>query len=156
MTTKAQQRANEKAEAIRILREDYKIAPGTRLATVLRHCSRSGMLRVISVLAPTTDGDITDISPIVARATGSTFDRDRWGIKMGGCGMDMGHAIVYNLGHAMFPNGFGCIGPKCPSNDHSNGDRDYTPHPGCGTPDARGHRDHWHASGGYALRQYWI
>ena len=37
----------------------------------------------------------------------------------------------------------------CPSNDHSNGDRDYTPH-------GPNHK-HWHDSdGGYALRHEWL
>jgi hypothetical protein len=45
--------------------------------------------------------------------------------------MDMGFHVVYNLSSALYRGGFGCIGDKpvrCPSNDHSNGDRDYTPH----------------------------
>lgn len=32
------------------------------------------------------------------------------------------------ISRVLYPQGFGCIGEGCPSNDHSNGDRDYTPH----------------------------
>lgn len=59
-----------------------------------------------------------------------------------GCGMDVGFSLVYNLGWVLFPNGFECVGERCPSNDHSNGDRDYSPH--------------HHSDGGYALRQRWL
>ena len=82
--------------------------------------------------------------------------------------MDMGFHLVYSLSYALWPDGFGCVGAGCPSNDHSNGDRDYTPH---GPTDANGDpedrdpgpgeaRDglvrHWHRDGGYALRQRWL
>jgi hypothetical protein len=58
---------------------------------------------------------------------------------MGGAGMDMGFALVYNLSRSLYPNGFDCIGESCPSNDHVNG---YN-------------RSH-HADGGYALQQSWL
>jgi len=35
------------------------------------------------------------------------MDRDRWGLKVNGCGMDMCFSTVYNLGRALFPEGFG-------------------------------------------------
>ena len=76
---------------------------------------------------------------------------------MGGCGMDMGFALVYNLSSALYPNGFPCTGstgytktyrkakqPRCTSNHHSNGDSVYQKgklHEG---------------GGGYALNQTWL
>jgi hypothetical protein len=71
----------------------------------------------------------------------------RDGLVVGGCGMDMGWHIIYNLGRALFPDGHTCTGRNeypspCPSNDHSNGDRSYEPHQ--------------HSDGGYALRSRWI
>jgi hypothetical protein len=82
--------------------------------------------------------------------------------------MDMGFHLVYTLSYALYPQGFGCVGERCPSNDHSNGDRDYTPH-GCydengaledrepGPGELRdGCRRHWHRDGGYALTQRWL
>ena len=65
-----------------------------------------------------------------------------------GCGMDMGFELVYNLGYALWPNGYTCtgdskeFGKRCRSNEHSNGDRNYQPH--------------HHTDGGYAFRQEWI
>ena len=123
------------------------LPPGSTVQTILRHTSRSGMTRAIS---PVVDGE--DISWLVVRAVpGFRFDDRYGGIKRSGCGMDMGFSLVYTLSQALYPNGFECIGERetetgwikrCPSNDHSNGDRDYSPH--------------HHASGGYALQQAWL
>lgn len=143
--------------------------PGSTVYTVLRHVSRSGMSRSISVLHQDADG-ISDVSYLVARVLGDKLDRERGGVKVRGCGMDMGRSLVYNLSATLHPEGFGCIGEGCPSNDHSNGDRDYTPHSiqytpetcpgrpcgaGCDHKSGEG-RDHWHRYGGYALRHRWI
>jgi hypothetical protein len=132
--------ANEREAATLTL--DGILEPGDRVTTVLRHVSRSGMSRSITLMIGDENGDPWDISPYVARAGVGTFDRNHGGVKIGGAGMDMGFALVYNLGRTLYPDGFECIGDGCPSNDHSNGDRDYTPHH---------HRD-----GGYALRQVWL
>lgn len=131
------------------------LPPGSTVYTILRHVSRSGMLRCVSVVIQEADGP-NDVTWLAARALGEKINNRHDGINMSGCGMDMGFALVYNLASVLYPDGFGCAGAGCPSNDHSNGDRDYTPHPGCGKPDRRGHRDHWHASGGYALRHRWL
>lgn len=160
--------------ALARLRELLK--PGDTVHTVLRDVSRSGMSRNIDCYV-IADGEPRWISRYVADACGMTFNEKRECIRIGGCGMDMGFAIVYDLSHTLYPDGFGCIGEDrdahryCPSNDHSNGDRDYTPHHGAvytaetcpGKPCSsdcdhkeRDGRDHWHKSGGYALRHKWM
>lgn len=159
----------EQHEAIERLREWVK--PGDTLYTILRHVSRSGMLRVVDIVKPTPDGQsMLALGWNVAKALESRFDREHEGIRVSGCGMDMGFNLVYELGRAMYPDGFGCPGKSCHSNDHSNGDRDYTPHavqytadtcPGrpCGTEcDHKSNegRDHWHRDGGYAFQQRWL
>lgn len=48
---------------------------------------------------------LRSIGWLAARAMDDTFDRDRQGIKIGGAGMDMGFALVYNLGRTMWPKG---------------------------------------------------
>ena len=128
----------ERAEAITKLREWLK--PGDTVFTILRHVSKSGMSREIGVVIM-RDG--ADLHPnyLVAKAIGARIGK-RDGVIMGGCGMDMGFALVYNLSSVLFRDGFDCIGDRCPSNDHSNGDRNYRPHR--------------HQSGGYALRQRWL
>lgn len=149
----------ETEKALQQLREWLK--PGDTVNCISRHTSRSGMSRSISLFAfPQGATEPAELDYFAARVLGESIDGKHGGIRIGGCGMDMGFALVYNLSSRLFPEGFGCIGDadnkRCPSNDHSNGDRDYTPHPGCGKPDARGHRDHWHTSGGYALRYRWL
>lgn len=123
------------------------LPPGSTVHTVLRHVSRSGMSRSISLVVA-QDGEPWDISYLVARATGQKMDPRYGGIRTNGTGMDMGFALVYGLGRTLYPNGHDCAGDdgtykgRCPSNDHSNGDRNYGPH--------------IHSDGGYALRQEWL
>lgn len=129
----------EQAEAIERLREWIK--PGDTVYTILRHVSASGMTRAISVVIQDEDGP-HEVDGTVARAMGEKFDNRHGGIRIGGAGMDMGFHLVYGLSRTLFPDSFDCIGEGCPSNDHSNGDRDYTPHR--------------HSDGGYALRHRWL
>ena len=154
----------EREEAKAKLREWIK--PGDTVHTILRHVSRSGMQREIGIVL-LKDG--TDLHPnyLVAKAIGERIGK-RDGIIVGGCGMDMGFQVVYSLGRTLWPDGFGCIGKGCRSNDHSNGDRDYAPHgltDENGRPENReagpgevadGCRAHWHADGGYALNHRWL
>ena len=142
--TKAQIAARE--EARKSLLEILK--PGDVVYTQLHHVSKSGMMRIISAKIA-RDSAILDITHDVSLVIKSTRDAKYGGIKMGSCGMDMGFEVVYRLGRALWPEGFECAGEgdskgkgRCHSNDHFNGDRDYTPH--------------HHNDGGYALVQRWI
>ena len=123
----------ETAEAIgRLLSE---LTPGRTIFTNLTHVSRSGMSRSIECYLAQGRDNLTDITWLVARATNSRVDNTHGGIIMGGCGMDMGFALVYNLGRTLYPNGVPCTGsrgydpdtyatiqdpPRCKSNDHVN------------------------------------
>lgn len=49
--------------------------------------------------------EIRSIGFLACKAMGDTWDRDRYGIKVGGCGMDMGFHVVYNLGYNLWPKG---------------------------------------------------
>jgi len=146
-------------KAIEKLQEVVKV--GDTVYTILRHVSRSGTSRVIDALV-FGDGEPYGLAFLVATALGESFDRDRWGVKMRGCGMDMGFETVYRLAGALYPDGFGCIGENCPSNDHTNGDRDFRPNrwrEGVVSDKDGTQRlvnTHWHRDGGYALRHRWI
>lgn len=118
-----------------------KLKPGQMVYTILRHCSASGMSREISVMAlcPTTiyKGDKTYkvirphiLDGLIVRLDNGWKIGTHGGIKVGGCGMDMGFHLVYCLGLALWPKG-----TKKP-----HGTRN-------GEPD----RD-----GGYALKQQWL
>lgn len=141
--------ASERAEAVAKLRE--LLPPGATVCTILRHVSRSGMSRSISVVVDGPDGP-TDVDWLVRKALGMTFDRNHAGLKVSGCGMDMGFYLVYNLSATLYPQGFGCIGDRCPSNDHSNGMPRETVAMLC----APAHTPVVHKSGGYALRHRWL
>ena len=139
MTTKAQ--TAERAEARARLLEWLK--PGDEIACILRHRAASGMFRVIQLVK--LDRDRTRYLGFnAAAAMGGRYDDKREGIAVSGAGMDMGFHLVYNLGHALWPEGYRCSGRTCHSNDHNN-----APHP---KRDGRmKHRD-----GGYALKSVWL
>lgn len=145
--TKKQQAENERNEAKEKLRGWLK--PGDTVFTILRHVSRSGMMRHISLVA-NVEGETMDITYWAAKAMDDKL-ADDGGIKVGGCGMDMGFSLVYNLGRTLYHDGFYCPGKgdgkgngRCPSNDHFNGDKNYR-------------KDHKHTGdGGYALRHRWL
>lgn len=75
-----------------------------RLYTVLRHVSKSGMTRDISVMAVTNDGQTYNISYHAGILLGWSV-RDALGsraVRVSGCGMDMGFHLVYTLSHYLF------------------------------------------------------
>lgn len=116
------------------------LQPGMTVYTVLRHTARSGMSRTVSLFITTDDGPVC--LDVAACELLEGYDARNGGCKISGCGMDAGFHAVYNIAAQLWPEGFECIGDRCPSNDHTNGDRDYSPH--------------HHKNGGYALRQQWM
>ena len=106
------------------------------------------MQRTVSIILPGEEQDGTlyllDVSGYVATALGLRRDDKRGGVKIGGCGTDVGFEVVHHLSYALFPDSFVCTGSRCPANDHNNGDRDYTPH------------QHSAGAAGYALLSRWL
>ncbi len=132
----------DRVQALETLSE--MLNPGDTVYCVLRHVAPSGMSRWIDLYVM-RDDEPRWISWHAAKLLDYSVNTNNHdGVKMTGAGMDMGFALVYSLSQSLFPDGFACIGDKCPSNDHSNGDRDYTP----------GHTIH--RSGGYALHHRWL
>lgn len=109
MTKETKADREERENSLSILREALK--PGDTVYTVLRHVSRSGMLREISVLIPAIDPATG--KPELREDTYSASRVLRWnvgkhgGIRVDGCGMDMGFHLVYCLSYHLFPHGFG-------------------------------------------------
>ncbi len=136
--TKKQTQEREAQEALETLRQWIK--PGDTVYTVLEHVSSSGMTRDIKPVA-IVDGKPVNLAWYMARL-GWKRSPKYDGLRVGGCGMDMGFSIVYGLSRTLYADSFDCIGHDCPANDHSNGDRDYSPHR--------------HSDGGYALRHSWL
>lgn len=85
--------------------------PGAQVYTILRHVSRSGMMRVIDlvVVMPATDQYPAHLSRVgynAAMLMGQRWDRDRQGIVVTGCGMDMGFHVVYELSYRLHGDGY--------------------------------------------------
>ena len=105
------------------------VKPGTIVYTSLRHVSASGMTRWIDVYVA-DGGTIRNITGNVCDAANMTYCTRRYSLKIGGCGMDMGFQVVYNLGCSLWPSGTAV--PHSVRN---------------GEPDS---------NGGYALRHQWL
>lgn len=100
------------------------------LRTILRHVSQSGMQRAISVIYKNAD-----ISYLVAKLSSYRLHHKYDGLKVDGCGMDMGFHVVYNFSRLLFPDGF-----RYRKNEHHrNGDPSKVD-----------------TDGGYALKQQWL
>jgi hypothetical protein len=135
MTTMSKSAREEKrAEAIRDLRKMLK--PGDTVYTVLRHVSASGMTRGIDLYIIRKNVPVW-ITAYVGHAIDSPQSLKDWreqrGLRVQGCGMDMGFHVVYSLGCALFPKGFKVEG-RGRNGDTSGHDND----------------------GGYALNQKWL
>jgi hypothetical protein len=81
------------------------LKPGTTVYTILNHCSTSGMSRSISLAIGQKDGSIHKLDYLVATAKGVHIDEKHGGLKVSGCGMDMGFHLVYDLGRMLWPHG---------------------------------------------------
>ena len=115
------------------------LPPGSTVTTYQSHRTASGTRCIVPLCI--MDGKIWDISNLAARITGYKYSQKHGGVETGHEG---GDALVMAIARALYPDGFECIGDagpdsrhRCPSNDHYNGDRDFTPH--------------HHKSGEYAL-----
>lgn len=131
-----------KDEAMKLLHELLK--PGDTVYTILRHVSASGMSRRISliVLMPQDSkvsvrqiDDLCEAAGLAKHKTvtrydsrGDSYKGREEGLVIGGCGMDMGFSLVYELGRIVWPNG---------------------------TLESHGTRD-GEADGGYVLRHEWL
>lgn len=100
LSTKKQEQQDA---AITELRELLK--PGDTVHCVLRNVSRSGMSRVIDLVIVEKGKDRPrNIGYLAAWALEMSFDRNRGGVKVSGCGMDMGFHLVYELAYSIFKN----------------------------------------------------
>ena len=107
--------------AVNVTEEDYDNAisalkryfpKGRTVYTTLNHVSQSGMTRHIDVLAPAMtknrDGrglSIVNVSYYVANACGYNRAKDG-SLKVGGCGMDMGFSVAYDLSRTLYGDGY--------------------------------------------------
>lgn len=136
MTTQKQKLENLKKQVSEF---DYKTILHIRktrptIYCILRHVSASGMSRRISFFMIKNNKPF-HLDYLISQVTNYKRDRDHSGLRVGGCGMDMGFAVVYDFSHCIFPTGF----KYRKSEHHRNGDISK--------------RD---KDGGYALEQRWM
>jgi hypothetical protein len=102
MTTLKEQKQLDRDYAIEHLLTHY-VREGAKVYTILRHVSASGMSRDISLVVAQGD-EIIDITYYAAHALGDKLiaSKGHRAIRQGGCGMDMGFNLVYNLSSVLF------------------------------------------------------
>ena len=101
--------------------------------TGLDHVSSSGMTRHISCYVARRN-EIINITWHISNVLGYRIAK-RKGLVVGGCGMDMGFSVVYDLSRTLYPKGFKLPkGEYGRNNDTSGYDKD----------------------GGYRMKQSWI
>ena len=91
--TKKQLAEQNKQEAIKELKELMESHDFT-IYTDLNHASKSGMTRSISCYVRNKEGYSKNINHLIENM--GTFKEDKYGgLKVTGCGMDMGFHLVY-------------------------------------------------------------
>lgn len=97
----------DKEYAIQRLKEVFK--KGDTLFTQLEHVSKSGMTRHIKVRQLKQDCAL-DWTRLVSIALDWKEAKNKYGnpngIKVGGCGMDMGFHLIYTLSKILFDDGY--------------------------------------------------
>ena len=94
---------HDKEYAIERLKEVFK--KGDTLHTQLMHVSQSGMTRHIKVRQLKNDKPL-DWTYLVSKALDWKLSNKTNGIKVGGCGMDMGFHLIYTLSSELFNDGY--------------------------------------------------
>jgi hypothetical protein len=132
------------------------IKPGDTVYTVLRHVSKSGMMRAIDAYVY-RDNEPRRITWSVCQVgNAEAYSRKHEAAKVSGCGFDAGFELVYRLSWALYPS-YNCQGGRgmkggrakgtrnpCPSNEHVN--------PGPERDNYNRRRKH---HDGYAISQRW-
>lgn len=100
--TKAEQSRLDREYAIERLLTHY-VKPDTKVYTILRSASASGMSRSISLVVAQGD-EVIDITYYAAHALGDKLieSKGHRAIRVNGAGMDMGFHLVYNLSSVLF------------------------------------------------------
>lgn len=86
-----------KADALETLHGLLK--PGQKVQCKVAHVSSSGMSRRINFWC-IKDGELHSLDYLISKAI-DYKQSDKGGLIVTGCGMDMGHHVVYSLSYAM-------------------------------------------------------
>lgn len=94
--------AAERDDAIKMLKN--VLCEGTRVYTIIRGVAPSGLSRSMDVFV-IRDNRPYRITSYVCDALQGSWDSKRCCLRVNGCGMDMGFAVVYELSMVLFNNG---------------------------------------------------
>jgi len=83
----------------------FRVKPGETVNVICRHVSRSGMSRRLDFYL-IRGGQAFYVTYAVSQVTGYKQSKVDSALVVGGCGMDMGFAVVYDLSRGLFPRGF--------------------------------------------------
>lgn len=81
---------------------------GSTVYTILRHRAKSGMSRRISLVSLSADdGKVITRFPDYAAsvALGYSYNPEKQGLVVRGCGMDMGFSVAYDLACELYGDG---------------------------------------------------
>lgn len=147
----------EKAEALDELRKQLK--PGDTVFSVLRHVSRSGMSRRISFCV-IRKGQPYWLDYNIGRALEYSRPSNGDGLRVDGCGMDMGFSVVHNLGYALWGALVRAGGSKATALRARMAKvdtiRHYLCQGGAKMPPIDKPADVWFGAAGYALNHRWM
>lgn len=100
--SKKQQKIEEQQAATERLLQLFEGDESPEILTIVRHVSRSGMSRNIS-LKYVKNGELVDITYNAALVLDwPLVDGWNYSVKVGGCGMDMGFHTVYSLSGRLY------------------------------------------------------
>jgi hypothetical protein len=95
-TAKTSEKERAKAELKKLF-----AGSGYQAYTMLRHVSSSGMFRRISVYV-IEDNQPLCIDYLIGKLGNYKRDKENEGLRVSGCGMDMGFAVVYDTSGEVF------------------------------------------------------
>jgi hypothetical protein len=78
-------------------------APGDSVPVIIRSVSRSGMSRTIDVIDP---HNLQTLNSLVSDVTGFPRSKTEFGVVLGGYGEDKRFRLVYELGRALYGDGY--------------------------------------------------
>ena len=84
-------------QALKQLKEIMQKTKNKRVYATVLHVSATGMSRVIKFIVITRKGSVLNINDLIHRITGYAWDRNYYGLRVYGCGMDMIFNTLYNV-----------------------------------------------------------
>lgn len=102
--TKHQRDTDARHEAIAWFRTN--VPEGSTVFTILRHVSSSGMTRHIGLVVIKGNDVIYHPNHSASTILRLRQNKDKDGVIVGGCGMDMGFHLVYELASAVYGDGY--------------------------------------------------